>query len=84
MSDEYINRYIVIVCCSPHLGSTRQTREHHILGLQDKHKIKHSIGQYSLLVFPHFEIDFVQPPRFLNSEHSQIAKLDIIVSPPLY
>ena len=36
----------------------------------------HPIGQNILLICPHVEIDFVQPPRFLNSEHSETVKLD--------
>ena len=42
--------------------------------------VMHPIGQNSLLVYPHFGIDFVQPPRFLNSEDSEIVELDHLSS----
>ena len=38
--------------------------------------VMHTIDQNSLLVNLHFGIDFVQPPRFLNTDHSEIVKLD--------
>ena len=34
------------------------------------------IGQNILLTYPHFGIDFLQPPRFLNSEDSETVNLD--------
>ena len=36
----------------------------------------HSIGQNVLLIYPPFGIDFLQPPRFLNSEDLETVKLD--------
>ena len=42
--------------------------------------IMHPIGQNILLIYPHFGIDFLQPPRFLNSEDSETVKLDYFLS----
>ena len=43
--------------------------------------IMHPIGQKILLMYPHFGIDFLQPPRFLNSEDSETVKLSVIYFP---
>ena len=40
----------------------------------------HPIGQKILLMYPHFGIDFSQPPRFLNSEDSETVKLGYLIS----
>ena len=40
----------------------------------------HPIGQNNLLLYPHFGIDFVQPPQFLNSEDSETVTLDCFPS----
>ena len=42
--------------------------------------IMHPIGQNILLTYPHFGIDFLQPPRFLNSENSETVKLGHLFS----
>ena len=42
--------------------------------------IMHSVGQNILPIFPHFGIDFLQPPRSRNSEDSETAKLDYFLS----
>ena len=38
------------------------------------------IGQHSLLLYPHFGIDFFQPPRFRNSNNSKNVALDRFLS----
>ena len=39
--------------------------------------IMHTFGHNILkIIYPHFGIDFLQPPRFLNSEDSETIKLD--------
>ena len=37
---------------------------------------QHPIGQNILFIYPQFRIEFVQPPRFLNSEGSETITLD--------
>ena len=98
MSDEYENRYIIMVSSSPSLVKVRDTtvgsqRTDQGWGVKRTNTdlsnayrrstteaIVHPIGQNILLIYPHFGIDFLQPPRFLNSEDSETIKLDNFLS----